>query len=106
MENISIILSDLDGTLFCDDKSISDFTKETIRQAQAKGVLFGICTSRAKINAVKFLDGIEPDILITNGGGIVYYQDKKIYNCEFTVEEIRKLIEAVFEVFGKRQVAG
>ena len=101
MENISIILSDLDGTLFRDDKSISDFTKETIRQTQAKGILFGICTSRAKVNAVKFLEGIEPDILITNGGGIVYHQDKKIYNCEFTVEEIRKLIAAAFEVFGK-----
>lgn len=101
MENISIILSDLDGTLFRDDKSISDFTKDTIRQAQAKGLLFGICTSRAKINAVKFLDGLAPDILITNGGGIVYYQDKKIYDCEFTVEEIRKLIDAAFEVFGK-----
>ena len=101
MENTSIILSDLDGTLFRDDKSISDFTKETIRQAQAKGLLFGICTSRAKVNAVKFLEGIEPDILITNGGGIVYYQDKKIYDCEFTVEEIRKLIDAAVEVFGK-----
>ena len=101
MENISIILSDLDGTLFRDDKSISDFTKDTIRQAQAKGLLFGICTSRAKINAVKFLDGLAPDILITNGGGIVYYQDKKIYDCEFTVEEIRKLIDTAFEVFGK-----
>jgi len=100
MENTSIILSDLDGTLFRDDKSISDFTKETIRQAQAKGLLFGICTSRAKVNAIKFLKGIEPDILITNGGGIVYYQDKKIYDCEFTVEEIRKLIDAAFEVFG------
>lgn len=101
MENTSIILSDLDGTLFRDDKSISDFTKETIRQAQAKGLLFGICTSRAKVNAIKFLKGIEPDILITNGGGIVYYQDKKIYDCEFTVEEIRKLIDAAFEVLGK-----
>ena len=101
MENISIILTDLDGTLFRNDKSISDFTKETIRRAQAKGILFGICTSRAKVNAIKFLDGIKPDILITNGAGMVYYQDKKIYNCEFSVEEIRKLIAAVFEVFGK-----
>lgn len=101
MENISIILSDLDGTLFRNDKSISDFTKQTIRQAQAKGLLFGICTSRAKVNAIKFLDGIEPDILITNGGGIVYYKEQKIYNCEFTVEECRKLIAAAFEVFGK-----
>jgi len=101
MENISIILSDLDGTLFRNDKSISDFTKETIRRAQAKGLLFGISTSRAKTNAVQFLDGIDPNILITNGGGIVYYKDQKIYNCEFTVEEIRKLISAAFEVFGK-----
>lgn len=101
MENISIILSDLDGTLFRDDKSISAFTKETIKSAQAKGILFGICTSRAKVNAIKFLDGIKPDILITNGGGMVYYKEQKIYNCEFTVEEIRKLIAASFEVFGK-----
>ena len=101
MENISIILSDLDGTLFREDKSISDFSKETIRQAQAKGLLFGICTSRAKVNALQFLKGIEPDILITNGGGMAYYKDEKIYNCEFTVEEIRKLIAATFELFGK-----
>ena len=101
MENISIILSDLDGTLLHNDKSISDFTKEAIRLAQAKGILFGICTSRAKVNAIKFLDGIKPDILITNGGGMVYYKEQKSYNCEFTVEEIRKLIAEAFEVFGK-----
>ena len=101
MENISIILSDLDGTLFHNDKSISDFTKETIKRAQAKGLLFGICTARAKVNAVKFLEGIEPDIFITNGGGVVYFKDKKIYNCEFSVEEIRKLIAKAFEIFGK-----
>ena len=101
MENISIILSDLDGTLFRNDKSISDYTKQIIRQVQAKGFLFGICTARAKVNAVKFLEGIEPDILITNGGGMVYYKEQKIYSCEFSVEEIRKLIEAAFKFFGK-----
>ena len=101
MEKISIILSDLDGTLFRNDKSISDYTKQIIRQAQSKGLLFGICTARAKVNALKFLEGIEPDILITNGGGIVYFQDKKIYHCEFSVEEVRKLIAAAFDVFGK-----
>ena len=101
MENISIILSDLDGTLFHNDKSISDFTKQIIRQAQSNGIKFGICTSRAKINAIKFIDGIEPDILITNGGGIAYCDDKKIYDCEFTPEETRRLIDATFEVFGK-----
>ena len=101
MENISIILSDLDGTLFRNDKSISDYTKDVIRQVQAKGILFGICTARAKVNAVKFLDGISPDIMITNGGGMITYRNKKIYDCQFMVEEVRTLIKAAFEVCGK-----
>ena len=101
MENISIILSDLDGTLFRNDKSISDYTKQVIRQVQAKGILFGICTARAKVNAVKFLDGVSPDIMITNGGGMVSYRGQKIYDCKFSVEETRKLIAAAFEFGGK-----
>ena len=76
-KNISIILSDLDGTLFHDDKSISDYSKKMIAEAQKHGILFGVCTSRAKVNAVQFLNGIKPDILITNGGGLVTVQMPK-----------------------------
>ncbi|MBO7582634.1 MAG: HAD family phosphatase [Treponema sp.] len=97
---ISLILTDLDGTLFRDDKSISDYSKQMIARAQEKGILFGVCTSRAKINAAKFLDGINPDVLITNGGGMVTYGDDLVYSCEFTVEEIRTLIKATFDVCG------
>ena len=100
MENISLILSDLDGTLFHDDKSISAYSKQIIAEAQKRGILFGVCTSRAKVNAVKFLDGIKPDVLITNGGGLVHSGADKIYSCEFTVEEIRTLIKTTFEVCG------
>ena len=100
MNNISLILTDLDGTLFRDDKSISDYSKQMIARAQEKGVLFGVCTSRAKINAIKFLDGINPDVLITNGGGMVTCGNEKIYSCEFSVEEIRTLIKATFDACG------
>ena len=100
MEMISLILTDLDGTLFRDDKSISDYSKQMIARAQEKGVLFGVCTSRARINAVKFLEGIQPDVLITNGGGMVLCGNDKVYSCEFSVEEIRTLIKATFDVCG------
>ena len=100
MDNFSLILSDLDGTLFHDDKSISDYSKHIIAEAQKKGVLFGICTSRAGVNAIKYLDGIKPDVFITNGGGIVNCKDKKIYSCEFTVDEVHALLKSAFEVFG------
>ena len=100
MENISLVLVDLDGTLFKNDKSISDYTKQTIKKLQNKGILFGICTSRAHVNAIKFLDGINPDIFITNGGGMVRQGEKKIYTCQFSVEEVRTLIEATFKICG------
>ena len=79
MENKTVILSDLDGTLFHNDKSISAFTKDVIASAQSKGILFGISTSRALVNASKFLEGLSPDIMITNGGGLAFYKGKKIY---------------------------
>lgn len=115
MENkdISIILSDLDGTLFHNDKSISDYSKAVIADAQKRGVLFGICTSRARVNAEKFLDGIKPDVLITNGGGLVTVElpeqilhdgNGVIYSCEFSVDEIRTLIKATFDVCGPEAI--
>ena len=100
MENISLVLVDLDGTLFHNDKSISDYTKQTIKKLQNKGILFGICTSRAYVNAIKFLDGINPDIFITNGGGMIRQGEKKIYTCQFSVEEVRTLIDATFKILG------
>ena len=100
MENISVVLVDLDGTLFKNDKSISEYSKHTIKRLQQKGVKFGICTSRAYVNAIKFLDGIKPDVFITNGGGMVRLGDKKIYTCQFTVEEVRILIDTTFKLLG------
>ena len=113
MQGISLILTDLDGTLFHNDKTISDYTKRVIAEAQKQGVLFGISTARARVNAIKFLDGLSPDVLITNGGGMVTYFEtpdsfrkeklaagKKIYSCEFSVQEVRTLIKTAFEVCG------
>ncbi len=104
MEHISLILSDLDGTLFRNDKSISPFTKNIIAAAQKKGILFGISTSRALVNAEKFLDGIAADILISNGGGMVRVDGKQIYTCAFSAEETRVLIRSVFAVLGSNAV--
>ena len=100
MENISLVLVDLDGTLFHNDKSISEYSKQIIKKIQEKGIQFGICTSRAYINAYKFLEGIKPDVFISNGGGMVRIGEEKIYSCQFSVDEVRTLIEAAFRICG------
>ncbi|MBO5607480.1 MAG: Cof-type HAD-IIB family hydrolase [Treponema sp.] len=109
MEYISLILTDLDGTLFRNDKSISNHTKQVISDAQRKGVLFGISTSRALVNAVKFLDGITPDITITNGGALAFFYPKKgerikVYDSQFTRSQTRAILQKTFEVLGPQTV--
>ena len=101
MENISIILTDLDGTLFRDDKTISDYTIEVIKKAQAKGVLVGISTARAIESAKEFLGEFKPDFYIANGGALVTANNREVYSCQFSVEETRKMLAKVYEVCGE-----
>lgn len=47
MKDIKLILTDLDGTLFTDDKIVSAYTEDVIEKAREKGILFGIATGRS-----------------------------------------------------------
>ena len=44
---IKLVASDLDGTLFTDEKTISDETRRTLEEVTGKGILFVPCTGRA-----------------------------------------------------------
>lgn len=101
IKSSSVILCDLDGTLFHNDKTISEYTKNVIKKAQAKGYLFGISTSRALANVKYFLDGIKCDIIISNGGGMVTYNNKIIYSAEFSNEDTNKILKTIFALCGQ-----
>ena len=49
--NISLILSDLDGTLLHDDKSISEYSKKIIAQAQSRGIMITVSGDNTVITA-------------------------------------------------------
>lgn len=100
MEKISVILTDLDGTLFRDDKSISERTVRTVEQARKKGILVGVSTARAVVNVKDSLGDFKPDFFIANGGALVAMDGKQIYTCEFTEEETRRMIAKAYEICG------
>ena len=50
--DIKMIVTDLDGTLLKDDKSISTYTENVIKQLRNRGILFVVATARP-IRAVK-----------------------------------------------------
>lgn len=78
---IEIILTDLDNTLLKSNKSISDYSLDVIKRCRKQGMLFGIATARSKMTASSIIEKLNPDIIISNGGALVNYKHKIVYNC-------------------------
>lgn len=69
--DVKMIVTDLDGTLLKDDKSISTYTDNVIRQLRNSGIFFVVATARP-IRAVKaFLPWVKYDAAIFHNGAVV-----------------------------------
>ena len=66
-----LIILDLDGTLLHSDKSISQYTINTLEKCRSKGILIGISTARGETNAKHFISKINPEVVISSGGALV-----------------------------------
>lgn len=97
---MELLLFDLDGTLLRSDKTISVYTLDVLRRCREKGILIGVCTSRAVHNCMTFLPELTPDILIASGGALVKFRREYIYTAEFTVEETQNMIRTAQNICG------
>ena len=98
---MKLILTDLDGTLLRTDKTISEYTKQILKQCQQKGILVGFCTSRGKTNITEYCDQIKPDIVICNGGACVYKNDELLHSASFTLQETQTILQTAYKVCGE-----
>lgn len=69
---IKMLVTDLDNTLLRNDKSISDFTVDTLKKCQAKGIKVAFATARSTQASLKFLERFTPDVFIGYGGAISF----------------------------------
>ena len=92
---MKLILTDLDETLLHSDKTISDYSIQILKKCQAKGILVGFSTTRGKVNIEEYIEQVQPDFVICNGGAGIYYQNELIKTNSFSVEETRELLSAV-----------
>ena len=92
-----IIFSDLDGTLLCDDKSISKGNREAIKTASKIGHSFVIATGRPFESAKKVSDSLglnqEGCYIVSYNGGHVYdcYRNKVLFNRQLDMQTIHEL---------------
>jgi Cof subfamily protein (haloacid dehalogenase superfamily) len=101
MTKVKLILTDLDETLLHTDKTISEYSTDTLKRCQHKGILVGFCTSRGITSIGRYIKQIAPDVVICNGGACIYYQGELIHTAAFSIEETRTMLKKVYEVCGK-----
>ena len=97
---MKLLLFDLDGTLLCSNKTISERTHSALMACRKKGILIGVSTSRGEQNSLTFLDKLNPDILISSGGALVKRGEKYIYSSEMTPKETRQMIARARKICG------
>lgn len=94
MFHCQLLLFDLDGTLLRSNKTISPRNLAALEQCRAKGIFIGIATARSEPTCARFLAQVKPDVVISNGGGLVRVKGEIVYHNAFTKEETAVLVKA------------
>ncbi len=92
-KKIKLIITDLDRTLLRTDKSISNYSLDVIRRCKEQGIYIAIATARSERAAAKYIELINPDIVISNGGALAKCKDEIIYKCMLSTKVSDSLIK-------------
>ena len=89
---MQMIVTDLDRTLLRPDKSISDYSASVFRSCQQRGITIVFATARAENSCKRFMDMLNPDAIISNGGALARIDEKTVYRATLTVEIVNRLL--------------
>lgn len=102
--SIKMILLDLDGTLLRSDGSISDRTKQVLRNCQDRGIYVVFATARNWIGAERYIEEIQPDYEITTGGTLIHRHGEQIYSSSLEMEDTNQIVRDLIAYNPKTEI--
>ena len=96
MNNKTLYVSDLDGTLLRSDQTLSDYTAKTINSLVQKGIIFSYATARSFVTSKVLAKNITTNIpvIVHNGTFIIENVTGKIlYGNYFSLDETKYIYE-------------
>lgn len=92
-----LMVSDLDGTLLRNDKSISEENLRAIEYFKSNGGTFAFVTGRIPSGAKRIFDIVKPNAPCgcINGGGIYDYENEKMLWCDALSDDVYDLVEYI-----------
>lgn len=93
------IIFDLDDTLLNKEKEITPFSYNVLKKYQANGNPIIINTARSLPYTMEYIDSLEPDYSILNGGALIVNGKKEIiYECSISKETSNALLHDLYSV--------
>lgn len=93
------IIFDLDDTLLRNDRTVSPYTLSVLKTLQRMGHKTVINTARSRQYTQEYLDALQPDYAILNGGSLILDQAQlPIYKAELDVETTRAFVARLLTV--------
>jgi len=90
-KSIKMVVTDLDGTLLRDDKSVSEYTEDVFLKLKENDFYIVFATARPERGIE--VPGIVPDAVIANNGALVKCSDEVIYNKLLPFSTCKELIK-------------
>lgn len=95
LKDIQLIVTDLDGTLLHEDKSLDDHIVKVI---QEKKIPITFATGRNYHILQEYLSALDIELpYIINNGANIFIKDQCIYNCVIESQELRKCLSLLIE---------
>ena len=92
------IIFDLDDTLLNDRREITPYTLEVLEKVRSMGHKLVCNTARSQSFARKFLDQLQPDYAILNGGAMIIDRDgNAIFSAELDAAVTRQIIQELLK---------
>lgn len=97
---IKMILTDLDGTFFHDDKTFSlEALSQLIDELEGKGILFGVASGRPIVSLRKFFgDLLHKMVVICSNGCILMMNGQVVHRADLTDDDVRYLLDAISKI--------
>lgn len=94
-ENIKLIATDMDGTLFNDKKELPPLFKETVDKLTEKGIAFIAASGRSYPKQEQdFNDCLDNMYFICDNGAIIKHKKETLYTNTMSMSNLQGIIEA------------
>jgi len=91
--SIKMVVTDLDGTLLRDDKTISTRTINAFARLRENGIKIVYATGRG-VSGVKMTSFMRFDASVRNNGAVAHIQGKQIYEKLLSADSTRNILLA------------